>query len=293
MLTFGFVVLKLPLLQRGLRLTRHWHVEDAQRSVSSAVACRSNGVVTLELLDDGRKLGVQRRSASFWACRWARNAILLLLVWRRRGSTSGRRRGSGGTSGRSIRLCARWRGRSSALLATIGCRGADGARVRCGGFALGQNTLLHHQRMWPIKQSSPVSQVLFLFVTNKEAPVRFLDLVVNDVCDALKLARWVYTCKSSETSNQNVLEKKTAIILNTQQFAKTQWNNNVGAYYLETDVHRCKSCYKSQKENKRPASKSLQLPTSITLLTQVIVNRVGLLGEEEWWFPWWHNLDLH
>lgn len=66
-----------------------------------------------------------------------------------------------------------------------------------------------------------------------------------------------------------------------QQFAERQRNNNVGAYYLETDVHPCTSCYKSQKENRRPASKSLQLPTSITLLTQVIVNRVGLLGEEE------------
>lgn len=65
MLTFDFVVLKLQLLQRGLRLTRRWNVEDAQRSVSSAVARRSPGVVTLELLDDGRKLGVQRRSASF------------------------------------------------------------------------------------------------------------------------------------------------------------------------------------------------------------------------------------
>lgn len=39
--------------------------------------------------------------------------------------------------------------------------------------------------------------------------------------------------------------------------------------------------WKSQRENKRPLSKSLQLPDPITLLTQVIVNRVGLLGEEE------------
>lgn len=37
-------------------------------------------------------------------------------------------------------------------------------------------------------------------------------------------------------------------------------------------------------ENKGPASKSLQLPTSIALLTQVTVNRVSLLGEEERWF---------
>lgn len=38
---------------------------------------------------------------------------------------------------------------------------------------------------------------------------------------------------------------------------------------------------KNERENKRPLSPSLQLPAPITLLTQVIVNRVGLLGEEE------------
>lgn len=180
----GAVVLKLQL-----RLTRRLHVEDAQRSVLAAEASGSPGVVTLELLDDGGKLGVQRRSTGFRACRRARDAVLLLLVWRRRGPTRGRRRGPGGASGRGIRLRALRRGRRSALFAAVGRRGADGARARRGGFALGQNALLHHQRTRSIKQGGPVGHVLSTFVADKEAAVRFLDFVVDDVCDALKPAR--------------------------------------------------------------------------------------------------------
>lgn len=78
----GVVVLVLQLLERGLRLTLRLYIEDAQWSVFAAEGTGSSGVVPLELLDDGRKLGVQRRSASFGPCGRAGNAsagVLLLF----------------------------------------------------------------------------------------------------------------------------------------------------------------------------------------------------------------------
>lgn len=124
-LTSHFPVLEVHL--GGLRVTQWLHVQDAQRSVLSAGGSGPTGVVPLELLDDGRKLGIQRRSAGFGARRRARSAVLLLLVRRRRGSTSGRRWRPGGASGRSIRLSTHWRGRGLAFLAAAGCRDGDWA----------------------------------------------------------------------------------------------------------------------------------------------------------------------
>lgn len=179
----GFV--GLQLLQRGLGLAWWGHIQDAQRGVLSA-----SGVVPLELLDDGGKLGVQGRSARFGARRRPGDAVLLLLVGRRRRPTGGRRRRRrpAGESGRGIRLAAIWRGWGSALLAAVGCRGADGAGGRGGGLALGQDALLHQQRTRAVKQGGPVSHFLVLLAADEEAAVRFLDFVVDDVRDALEPA---------------------------------------------------------------------------------------------------------
>lgn len=197
----GFAVLVLRLLQRRLRLTLWLYVEDAQWSVFPAEGSRSSSVIPLELLYDGGEFGIQRRSASFGPCgrAWSASAgVLLLQVWRRR---------SGRTDGRSIRLFVRRRGRGTALLVTDGCRAGVGVGtwIRGGGFALGQNTLLHHQWMGPIKQSGPVSHFLFLFVTNKKAAICLLYFAVDDVCDAVKLARWIYTCTSSKINKHDTL----------------------------------------------------------------------------------------
>lgn len=182
----GFV--GLQLLQQGLGLTWRVHVQDPQRGVPPARSSASSGVVPLELLDDGGKLGVQGGSARFGARRRPGSAVLLLLVRRRRRATRGRGRRPAGTSGRSVRLAARRRGRGSALLAAAGGRGADGARVRGGGFARRQNALLHRQRVRAVKQSRPVGHFLFLLAANEEAAVRFLYFGVDDVRDALKPA---------------------------------------------------------------------------------------------------------
>lgn len=193
----GFVALQL--LQRGVGVTRRGRVEDAQRGVPSAQGSSSSAVAPLELLDDGGKLGVQGRPAGSGAGRRPGSAVLLLLVRRRRRrrSARGRRRRPGGTCGRGIRLAARWRGRGSALLAAAGCRGADGARVRGGGLALGQKALLHHQRTRPVEQRGPVSRLRFPLAPDEEAAVRLLYFVVDDVRDALQPAGRVYTCAGS------------------------------------------------------------------------------------------------
>lgn len=122
--TCGFTALVLHLLQRRRRLTLWLDVEDTQRSVFPAEGSRSSSVITLELLYDGRELGIQRRSASFGPYGRARNTstrVLLLLVWGRRMKRSRERR-SGRTNGRSIRLSVRGRRWGTALLAAVGWR---------------------------------------------------------------------------------------------------------------------------------------------------------------------------
>lgn len=148
MVTCGFIALVRGVQQGRLRMTLRLYVEDAQRSVFAAAGCRSPRVISLQLLDDGREFGIQRRSAGFgprgWA--WSTSArVLLLLVWKGM-MEGGRKRRSGGTDWRSVRLPVRGRGRGAALLVADGC-GAGvvvGAWTWGGGFALGQNTLLHH-----------------------------------------------------------------------------------------------------------------------------------------------------
>lgn len=59
----------------------------------------------------------------------------------------GRERRSGWAGGSNIRLSVRGRRWSASLLAAVGSTAAVagiGARARGGGFALGQNTLLHY-----------------------------------------------------------------------------------------------------------------------------------------------------
>lgn len=65
MVTCGFIALVRGVQQGRLRLTLRLYVEDAQRSVFAAGGCGSSRVVSLQLLDDGREFGIQRRSAGF------------------------------------------------------------------------------------------------------------------------------------------------------------------------------------------------------------------------------------
>ena len=120
--------LVLRLLAGALRLTLRLNIEDAQWSIPPAEGPGSSCVVPLELLDDGRKLGVQGRSASFGSrgrLRGVRAGVLLLMVWRRRRMRMmkrGRKGRSGRTGGRSKRLSVRRRGRGTPLLVADGCR---------------------------------------------------------------------------------------------------------------------------------------------------------------------------
>lgn len=198
----GVVVWVLELLERGLRLNLWLYIEDTQWSIFPAEGSSSSSTVTLELLDDGRKLGIQRGSASFGSCgrtRSANTGVLLLLVWERRRRTKRSREGrSGWASGRRIRLLVRRRERSTPFLVACGRRTGVGvgAWTRGWGFALGQNTLLHYNWMAPIKKSGPIRHLLLLFMTNKKTAICLLYLVVDNICNALKFARWIYTCKS-------------------------------------------------------------------------------------------------
>lgn len=201
----GGVVLVVQLLEGGLGLTLWVYIEHTQRSIFSTWGGGSSSIIPLELLDDGRKLGIQRWSACFGPCGWTWSAsarILFLLVWGRRVLIKrGRERRSGWAGGSNIRLSVRGRRWSASLLAAVGSTAAVagiGARIRGGGFALGQNTLLHYHWMGTIKQTGPVRCLFLLFMANKEVPICLLNFIVDNISDALKLARWIYTCKGNK-----------------------------------------------------------------------------------------------
>lgn len=190
------VTLVAGVQQRERRLTLGLDVEDAQRGVFAAGAGgRASGVVALQLLDDGGELGVQRRSARLGprGRRRARGVLLLLVV-----AGSGRCRRRSGGAGRSravVGLSVGGRGRCAALLAAAegggagGGGGAAGARTRRGGFGLGGTEApLHRQVAGAVEQRRPVGPSSVLLAADEEAAVRLLDLVVDHVCDALKLA---------------------------------------------------------------------------------------------------------
>ena len=195
--------LVLQLLAGALRLTLRLNIEDTQWSVLAAEGPGSSCVVPLELLDDGRELGVQGWSASFGSrgrLRGVSAGVLLLLVWRRRMRMMkrGRKGRSGRTGGRrSIGHPVSRRGRGSPLLVADGCRAGVvvWAWTGGGGFALGQNTLLYHHWLRSLKQRGPVRDIRLLLRTNQVVTIGLLDLVVDNICDALKLARWIYTCE--------------------------------------------------------------------------------------------------
>lgn len=134
----GLFALVADVQQREWRLTLRLDVEDAQRGVFAAGGGgRASGVVALQLLNDGRELGVQGRSARLGPRgRWRSRGVLLLLVvvggggWRRR-------RGSGRASCRRravVGLSVRGRRRGTALLAAAEGGGASGSS---GGGAAG------------------------------------------------------------------------------------------------------------------------------------------------------------
>lgn len=71
----GFRSLVVQLLQRRMRLALWLHFKDPKRSIFSQ-GCGATSA-------DGRKLGIQRWSASFGPCGWPCNAssrVLLFLV---------------------------------------------------------------------------------------------------------------------------------------------------------------------------------------------------------------------
>lgn len=197
----GVVVWVLELLGRGLRLHLWLHIENTQWSSFPSEGAGSPRAVTLELLDDGRKLGIQRWSASFGPCgqAWSANArVLLLLVWDRRRRTKRNRKGGfGRVTGWCIRISVRRRERCTPFLIAGGWSAGVGAWTRSRCFALGQSTLLHYHWMGTIKQSGPIRHLLLLFMTNKKAAICLFYLVVDNICNALKFARWIYTCKSN------------------------------------------------------------------------------------------------
>lgn len=192
------VALVAGVQQRERRLTLGLDVEDAQRGVFAAGGGgRASGVVALQLLDDGGELGVQRRSARLGprGRRRARGVLLLLVV---AGGGRCRRRSVGaGRSRAVVGLSVGGRGRGAALLAAAEGGGAGGggggwaagARTRRGGFGLGgTDAPLHRQVAGAVEQRRPVGPSSVLLAADEEAAVRLLDLVVDHICDALKLA---------------------------------------------------------------------------------------------------------
>lgn len=118
-------ILVLGLLETGLILTLWLYIKYAQWGIFSTEGPDSGSVVPLELLDDGRKFGIQGRSSCFGPCGWARAAdirVLLFLVWKRRTMERGWEGRSGRTAGRSVRLPGHRRGWGTPLLIATWCR---------------------------------------------------------------------------------------------------------------------------------------------------------------------------
>lgn len=200
------VALVAGVQQRQRRLTLRLDVEDAQGGVLAAGGAAAADVVALQLLDDGGELGVQGRAARLGA-RGPRGprAVLLLLVGEGPllvGGGRGRWPGRAGRRGGAVGLSVGGRGRGAALLAAAaadGCGAGRGgraaraarARTRCGGLGLGGGggARLHRPLARPVEQRRPVGQTLVLLAADEEAAVRLLDPVVDQVCDALELAR--------------------------------------------------------------------------------------------------------